>query len=256
MERNNFDEELDRVQKESRDNLLNYLNTDIKRRAFNVLRNLHFDRCTKERYDFFCERFRQEHDSLSLTSYNCTMPYSHGFKDACIYISNAFNMSSPWFLIYFKDDSNSERIYVTDYFKSLPTTAWNYAPKSGSFKVTKLDSSDVVEALELLKDDGIVVCQSWLKGFFGLSGKEEKGVTKKITGDLLHNLGLAYLWAKYAAVNKNGDLVVFDNEPKCLPQEGCWCSFSKVGVSEGRFEVVAAGYDASDWQHSLVEKMK
>lgn len=58
-------------------------------------------------------------------------------------------------------------------------------------------------------------------------------------------------WAKFAAVDADGTVWVYDNEPWTSKENGCWICHAHI--DEG-LACIAEGFDPSDWQKSLIER--
>ena len=57
-------------------------------------------------------------------------------------------------------------------------------------------------------------------------------------------------WAKYAAIDKDGEGFYYEDKPECYGETAAWFCRCK------RSFIIKGVYDASDWRHSLIERIK
>ena len=70
---------------------------------------------------------------------------------------------------------------------------------------------------------------------------------KKLTQAVFDGLPKEYLWA---AVDEDGEAYVYEIDPECQPDIGRWLRPN----SRGGLVILGKGFDATDWQNSLIER--
>lgn len=152
----------------------------------------------------------------------------------------------PW------DDFGDEAFDVVERLTGVPVTLVKKSIGSRDYYVREEEQEN--PSVWFITED---ICEQFLWASDRAIMGKVVPADPQLTGDVFHSITVTSD-IHFAAVNRDGVVHLFRKEPVLCEDSGEWRELNVVeGIQQlgGEGTLYAAGYDASDWQHSLVERL-